>query len=207
MDLGLLKALREEWPLLKTAPWSFGTVFFIASAIGFGVASLWWSGTVSTLRERLAFAQDKLQVALANPANPAALITKPNDQGRHLSEKEKQCLFTKLKDENKNFIALIITAFQDNDEAQTYAKEFLGVFIRMGYQSGILSGMPKSYDDTGLIVGLKDPDNPSDIAKKFKDIIGSCVLLNDRKLTWESPPGLLPKLSTVDFNLFVGPKD
>src|SRR6202042_414870 len=66
---------------------------------------------------------------------------------------------------------------------------------------------PKSYDDFGLIVGLKDPDHPSASAAKFKGLIGSCLPLHERHLKWAPPIGLLPQFASVDFNLFVGPKD
>ena len=203
MDFGLFRAIREEWPLVKTAPWSFGAIAIAALAIGFGIATLWWSGTVSTLRERLSFAQDKLQVALSGPANPSTLLTK-SEEGRRLSEAEKQCITSKFKNLNNDFVGIIITSFS-NDEAQKYSADFLGLFLRMGFQSGIFIGQPKTYEDTGLIIGLKDPAHPSASAKKFKELLGSCVALNERPLVWESPPVLLPKFTVVDFNLFVGP--
>jgi hypothetical protein len=207
MDQGFLRTLREELPVMKTAPWSFAAVLLVGIGVGFGVASLWSSGTISTLRERLSFAQDKLQVALANPANPAALLTKSDDKQRHLSDKQKQCLISKFKDTNKDFIAIVISAFP-NDEAQKYAADFLNIFLRTGYQSGILAGTPKNYDDIGIIIGLKDPEHPSDASKKFKALIGACIELNERSLRWDPAPGLLsPQFSSIDFNLFVGPRD
>jgi hypothetical protein len=151
------------------------------------------------------FAQDKLQVALANPANPgSALLTKSD--GRRLQDQQRQCLVSKFKDINKDFLAIIITAFP-NEEAQKYATEISTLFLRMGYQSGVLQGTPKSYDDTGLIIGLKDPDHPSDPAKKFSEFVGSCLQLHERSLRWDPPPNLLPQFTSIDFDLFVGPND
>lgn len=201
------KAFRDEWPVVKTAPWSFGIIFVAAAGLGFGAATLWWTETVSTLRERLAFAQDKLQTVLANPGNPAAaLVIKTDSQGRHLNDREKRCLISKFKDINKDFVAIIVTAFP-NDEAQRYATDFTNLFIRMGYQSGVIPGSPKSYDDTGLIVGFRNLEHPSDAAQKFKELFGSCVSLHERTLKWDPPPNLLPQLNSVDFDLFVGPTD
>jgi hypothetical protein len=207
MDWGAFRALREEWPTVKLAPGSFILIALVAAAVGFAVSTLWWSGTVSALRERLSFAQDKLQVALANPANPAALLTKSQDQGRHLSDSEKRCIISKFKDATKDFPAVIISAFP-NDEAQKFANDFLGLFLRMGYQSGILPGKPMSYGDTGIIIGMKDPKNPSDKAKRFKELIGACITLNERELVWDITPAvLLPQLASIDFDLFIGPSD
>lgn len=207
MDLGPVRAVRDEWRVVKTAPWSFIVIAVVAVAAGFGIGTLWWSGTVSTLRERLAFAQDQLQTALAHPQNPAAaLVTKTDEKGRRLVDSEKRCLIAKFKDATKDFVAIIITSFP-NDEAQKYATDFTNLFIRMGYQSGVIQGSPKSYDDTGLIVGIKDPDHPSDAATKFKEFFGACVALHDRRLVWSPPPTLLPQYQAIDFNLFVGPVD
>jgi hypothetical protein len=136
MDLGPIKAVRDEWPVVKTAPWSFLIVAIVSAGIGFGVATLWWSGTVSTLRERLSFAQDKLQVAIANPTNPAATLLTKTD-GRRLLDDQKQCLISKFRDANQDFVGIIVTAFPV-DEAQKYAAEISTLFIRMGYQSGVL---------------------------------------------------------------------
>jgi hypothetical protein len=208
MALEHLRTLREEWRVVKTAPWSFAVVGIIALGIGYGVATYWWSGTVSTVRERLAFAQDELQIALAHPANPAAaLLTAPENNGRRLSEKEKQCLVSEFKDSTKGFLAIVVSAFS-TDESQKYATDFSTLFLRMGYQSGVLPGSPHSYDDTGVIVGFKVPEKPSDLGKKFKELIGACIKLNDRSLIWGPPlPPLLPQLAAIDFDLFIGPKD
>jgi hypothetical protein len=208
MDLSPLKAIRDEWRVVKTAPGSFAVVAIVCLGIGYGLATYWWSGTVSTLRERLAFAQDELQIALNHPANPAAaLLTAPENSGRRLSDKEKQCFISEFKDSTKEFPAIVVTAFP-TDEPQKYATEFSTLFLRMGYQSGVLSGSPHSLDDVGVIVGFKDPEKPSDLGKKFKQLIGSCIKLNDRNLMWGPPlPPLLPQYTVVDFDLFIGPRD
>jgi hypothetical protein len=207
MDPGLLRTIREEWPVVRTAPWSFAIIAVVAAGIGFGAATLWWSGTVSTLREHLAFSQDKLQTALSHPTNPAAaLITKPEENGRRVSAQEKQCLISKFKDLNKDFIGVVVTAFP-SDEAQKYATDFSNIFLRMGYLSGVIQGSPKSYDDTGVIVGFRDPDKPSDNGKRFKEILSTCIKLNDRSLRWDVPPSLAPQMASVDFDLFIGPTD
>lgn len=93
-DWNLVKELRQEWPTVKAAKWAVFVAMILGAGAGFGVASLWWTGTVSTLRERLAFSQDKLQIALASPSNPAALLTK--SAGRALSENDKKCLIKNL---------------------------------------------------------------------------------------------------------------
>jgi hypothetical protein len=61
LDLGILKTLQQEWPAMIAAPWSVATIAAIALVIGFGIAALYYGGTVSTLRERVQYYQDRLQ--------------------------------------------------------------------------------------------------------------------------------------------------
>ena len=61
MDPGIIKTLQQEWQAVSAAPWSVFTIGAIALAIGFGIATLYYSGTISTLRERVQFFQDRLQ--------------------------------------------------------------------------------------------------------------------------------------------------
>src|SRR5260370_12535469 len=140
MDVwGLLKELREGWPAVRAAKWAIFVALVTGALAGFGVATLWWTGTVSTLRERLSFSQDKLQIALASPSNPSALLTK--EPGRHLSDNDRKCLVENFKNENGTFKAIVVFAFSE-EEAQKYATEFVNLFLRMGYVSGRLDGRP-----------------------------------------------------------------
>jgi hypothetical protein len=61
MDFGIVKTLQAEWAALTAAPWSFVTIAAIALGVGFTVASMYYGGTVATLRERVQFFQDRLQ--------------------------------------------------------------------------------------------------------------------------------------------------
>jgi hypothetical protein len=202
---GLLKELREGWPAVRAAKWVVFVALVTGTATGFGIATLWWTGTVSTLRERLSFSQDKLQVALANPSNPGgALLTK--DAGRHLSDDERKCIVQNFKDANSSFKAIIVSTFSDA-ESQKYASEFLDLFLRMGYQSGLMQGNPTAYGDVGVMVGLKDIDNPSDTAKKFIGLIEKCGLINHKPIQFKPPLNLLAQFADLDFDLFVGPKE
>jgi len=205
MDIwALIKEVREGWPAVRAAKWAVAVALVAGAVCGFGVATLWWTGTVSTLRERLSFSQDKLQIALASPSNPAALLTK--EPGRHLSDSDRKCLVEHFKDMNSAFKAIIISAFPD-DEPRKYGQDFLNIFLRMGYKSGLLDGAPKGYEDVGLMVGLKDQDKPSGEAQKFIELIGKCVLINQKRIKYDPSPSLLPDIVTIDFDLFVGPKE
>lgn len=68
MDLGFIGALEHEWPSLRAAPWSMVIIATIAGGAGFGLAKLFYSGTLSTLRERLQLYQDRLQGASPDEA-------------------------------------------------------------------------------------------------------------------------------------------
>ena len=149
-----------------------------------------------------------MQIALSRPSTPSALITNdPNRpvDGRHIKTDEKKCLISNFKDVQNKIPAVIITAFPE-DEPQNYAKDFLGVFLRMGYATGILVGGSKHYGDFGLMIGVKDLEHPSDTAKQFKDLIEKCYP-NIRTIKFDVPTNLLPQFSNIDFDLFIGSKD
>lgn len=107
----------------------------------------WWPGwfwwcltlvdcTVSTLRERLSFAQDKLQVAISNPGNAASLITRePGPAGRTITDEQKRCLISTFEDMNEKFVGVVIIAFPD-EEPQKYAIQFLNIFFAYGLSLG-----------------------------------------------------------------------
>lgn len=46
---------------MSGAPWSFGAIAIVALMVGFGVSTLWWSGTVGALRERVGLYEDRLK--------------------------------------------------------------------------------------------------------------------------------------------------
>jgi hypothetical protein len=53
--LAWIKEFRDNW---TGRPWAAFVAIVIGAICGFGVATFWWSGTVSTLRERVAFLQE-----------------------------------------------------------------------------------------------------------------------------------------------------
>lgn len=77
----------------------------------------------------------------------------------------------------------------------------------MGYRSGVLQGTPGSYNDTGVIVGFKNPDDPSENGKQFSELMGKCIPLHARKLRWDGQNNIIPELASVDFDLFIGPRE
>jgi hypothetical protein len=205
-DWNLVKELRQEWPAVKAAKWAVTIALVLGAGVGFGVASLWWTGTVSTLRERLAFSQDELQIAVANPNSSSSLLTK--NVGRSLSSDEKKCLAKNFKDAHPDFPAIIVTTFP-NDEARKYAAQFSELFLRMAILSGVIDGTPSAYGDFGVMVGLRDIGNPSDRAKKFISYLQDCKLINHDPIQF-SPMfqgQLLPQVAELDFDLYIGPPE
>jgi hypothetical protein len=87
MDIGIFKTLKDEWPIARVAPWSFMIVLAVGIIFGFGVSTLWWTGTVSALRERVSLYQDRLQGA--SPDQAAQKIKTLTEQVEALQSKER----------------------------------------------------------------------------------------------------------------------
>ncbi len=207
MDFGFFKALREAWPTVSAAPWSFGAVFVIALAVGFGVSTLWWSGTVSTMRERVSLYQERLQGA--SPDQAAQRIAglearikqlEPHPQ-RRLSDEQKQKLLAAITPIAKEIQLLLV--FSDSAESSRYAIDFMRVFKKAGVTTfGPTQAFGESGEDRGVLVGLINQDKPSDLAKKYIEALQSTGL-EIKTTRWGSDIVQFPPQLPTDFDLFI----
>ena len=81
-SLQLFQELRKEWPAVKAAKWAVMISLGGGAVLGFGAATLWWTGTVSVLRERVSYYQDRIgeQKQSDYTATGARIIFYGNDQ-------------------------------------------------------------------------------------------------------------------------------
>lgn len=98
---------------------------------------------------------------------------------------------------------LVIYAMADSEPRQ-YAAQFVDAFRTFGIEVRprevpLSMGMP----DIGLMIGVTNFADPSDEAKKFKDLLTSAGL-DVHYTPWTKMVGLDD--ASVDFDLFIGPK-
>jgi hypothetical protein len=116
--------------------------------------------------------QDRLQGASPDQAagKIAALEAKikrlePRPQ-RHLSEEQKQKLVTAMTPLAKDIT--FIFAYSDSPESSRYAVDFMKAFKQADINSfGPAQTFTYADDEKGVLVGLIDPANPSELAKKY----------------------------------------
>lgn len=121
---------------------------------------------------------------------------------RRLTADQKQKLvaaLTPLAAEIKN-----IAVFSDFPELSRYALDFMRIFKQSGIASlGVLQGFGQSDDDHGILVGLLNPNAPSDLAKKYIAALKTAGL-EIKTTKWGSidQPATVPQ-GQIDFDLFI----
>jgi len=109
-----LSELRNEWPTAKAANCAVLIALTLGSMAGFGAASLWWSTTTTTLRERVAYWQERAQ------NNPTTRTD------RHLTEDQTAKLVSTLKPLAESIQNLIVSV-EGVPEAVHYSTEFIKI--------------------------------------------------------------------------------
>jgi hypothetical protein len=96
---------------------------------------------------------------------------------RHLSQSERQALQTALASMKDQLKGLIV--FSEGVESTRYALDFVDVLKKAGVTTVFDWPVP-AYgtldSDKGVLVGFKDPQNPSDLGKRFMDVLRSAGL-------------------------------
>jgi hypothetical protein len=86
-------------------------------------------------------------------------------------------------------------------EPARFAVEFMDVFKKAGISSlGPISTIPNFVSETGILVGLIDPEKPSELANKYIEVLRSAGLeIGTTK--WQM---VIPTPSkNIDFDLYV----
>jgi hypothetical protein len=121
--------------------------------------------------------------------------------GRRLTEDDKASLRKNFDGHKKDF-PLIIVSSVDTIEAERYAYDFTSFLTDRGFiVASNPNAVPLEESDTGLMVGVIDPDKPSESAKLFtKLLLDSGLRIKQVKFGEGKPPIPMP----VDFDLFIG---
>jgi hypothetical protein len=189
MDITFIKTLQQEWPTVSGAPWSFAIISAVAIGLGFGVATLWWSGTVSTLRERLSLYQDRLQGA--SPDEAKARIDTLEERVRNtigskwepLTRDEITKLTSAVSGLQKRMIQIMYSNYLGRDLAESIANAFriggwgdmsfsegsgLGVGVSTGLGNGMAVTLKGAIESsTKLQVRVIDADKPDNLRVVF----------------------------------------
>jgi hypothetical protein len=122
---------------------------------------------------------------------------------RHLTDEQKQELATALApiagDLRKAW--LMITS-ESTGEAQRLAMDFASLFQEdLKIATLRNNGFAMLASEHGIMVGLRNPERPSDLALKFIDALKRGGLTDVKTTKWGIPPG---DNTPLDFDLFIG---
>jgi hypothetical protein len=181
----LLKEIRESWPAVRSARWAVYSGVVFGAILGFGASTLWWSGTVGALRERVEYWKDRTRDA-------------PSISPRHLTAEQQAKLVSALKPLAAT-ISNVAVMSEPLPETLRYASEFIKVLKDAGINPiGPMIGWAEADNDRGVMVGLTDISKPSEKALSFIYALRSAGL-DVKTVKWSVPN------QTADFDLFLGP--
>lgn len=206
----ILDALEQTHPALASSK-TLITGLIAALVIGFVIAKLIDQGEIAglektngALKEQVELYKAKLQVgspdeALKKMQSLEAKIAalEPKEQRRLTAEQQKD-LASALAPIAKEITPVLYIFFEGTPEEARYASDFTAVFKKANVNySGPFFGYAIADSEKGIIVGLKNPEHPSDLALKFIDALRKAgVEPSTTRWPVENLPGL-------DFDLFV----
>jgi hypothetical protein len=209
-----LDAIEKRHPRLSASR----TLLIALAAVaigGFGFAKLLDSAQIAGLeRDRDAFKslatlyEAKLKVgspdeALKKLENLQATVEQLRPKAdRRLSDDEMRDLEIALAPLASSLKPSLILVFEPTGEGTRYAFQFKSVFDKLKVPTIGINGFGLTNDDHGVLVGLKDPKQPSDLALKFIDALRRGGI--DVKTTvWKSDA--YAEQFPLDFDLFIAP--
>jgi hypothetical protein len=210
----ILNEAKKRFPGLAGRV-GFITAMLAALAIGYFIKDRLASETISGLTAKndaqsaeINLYKAKLQVGSPDEALKkfAELEKKIDDLRpkfeRRLSDQQKRDLTAALAPIVKQIVPGLVITTEGTPEQGRYANEFVVLFKKLGLETlGPITGFSTSETDRGVMVGLKKPENPSDLALKFIDALRRSGL-EVRTIQWEGP---VAANFPIDFDLFIGP--
>jgi hypothetical protein len=204
-----IQHVLRELKVIRGAPIAFfGAIAVLA--VGIWLAMNWGYGRVidnrdaeiSYIRTQRDDYKDKLSGASPDQAAQriAALEAKVKDiepkPQRHLTDEQKAKLIAALKPMAADLKQIFVFA-EAAREPTIFAMDFFNVFKQATLEPiGPFTSLPNYSTENGILVGLVDPDKPSDLATKYIELLRSA----DLQVSTTRGPGSNPKL---DFDLFV----
>lgn len=188
----LFQEIRDGWPSVRAAKWIVWAALILGILLGSGGATIWWSGTVSALRERQKLAEDqrddyKNKFGGATPDQAKAKVEAlertlnlvAGSQWEPLTKIEVERLAASLSKISPKFVNILYENQLGKDlgisihEAFTLAKwpevflsqgAGLGIGLAVGRGSGTALNIKKAIEaTTRLRPELRLPNEPDDI--------------------------------------------
>jgi hypothetical protein len=143
-----------------------------------------------------------LKRQIENPPNARSQLAPPNPvEYRRLSRDQMGVLVQEFSEATDVVPKIFLSSSTDvRGEANQYMRDFMETLVRAGTKFETLNQTPKGPQQTGVMISVRDPENPPPSAQKTQSI------LRDAGITAPivSLPTELNNLST-GFTLFVGP--
>jgi hypothetical protein len=206
--------------VIKDAPEAFVIMAIVVSAIVYFAAEQFHGERFATLHDHIQYLENKVKdyaegkEKLSGATSDQAvkdldalkgkitelqaqlnILTHPHQ--RHLSNQEADNLVTNLK-KIQSEVPTIPVAFSSENETAVFADDFLGALDKSDIKYISLPSYVEP-DECGVMVGTKDPSNPSAQTIKIRDALRSSGL-SPRLVRFQ------PRFAfAYDFDLFIGP--
>jgi hypothetical protein len=187
-----IQYVLREMRVIAGAPVAFGAALLILAAASWWAID-WRYGTLIAHRESeisiLKTERDEYKDQLA----AAPIVSKPQ---RHLTDDQKLKLVEALKPLVGDIQQIPVFA-EAAREPTIFAVEFIGAFKAAGITPvGPISVIPNYATESGILVGLIDPDKPSDLAKKYMDAFRAAnIKISNTRLAVQ--------IGKFDFDLYI----
>jgi hypothetical protein len=208
----VLDAIEKRYPILSGSR-TLVLALVAAAAIGYGFAKLLDSAQISGLeKERDNFKslaslyEAKLKVgspeeALKKLESLQSMVEQLRPKAeRKLTEDQKKELGAALAPIAASLKPGLVITFEPTGEGTRFAMDFSKVFEKLNVQVMLVNGFGTP-EDHGVLVGLRNTDQPSDAAIKFIESLRRGGI-EVKTTTWNTP---LFAQFPLDFNLFLAP--
>ena len=190
------RVLSEDWRVMRQN-WKVYLAFQAVVVLALWAIFNWhFSGMIETDDTTI-----QSQLAMIESLKDTLDGEGPLQVQRHLTETQKKCLISNLSGSLKDFILLPNMAIYSvpGEEQEIYASDFYTLFTNMGFKAVFIpDSIPEHDNDSGVIVGLANPENPSKNALKVENALLSCGFA----ITTE-PSSVSAAFGALDFDIFI----
>jgi len=161
--------LSGEWRVIKQNWQVFGAFQIVVILALWAILSWHFSGMIDTQDTTI-----QSQLAMIESLKDTLDGEGPLKTQRHLSDTQKKCLTSNFNGSLKDFVAVPNIAIYSvpGEEQEIYANDFYSLFLTIGFKPVFIpDAVPEHDDDSGVIVGLSNPKNPSKNALKVENAL------------------------------------